>query len=89
MLFPTNTDGESWHYCDFYFPHVLPQDIDFDEDWKLLTILIGMNDICDYCKDKALLTKLFLWQTTDRRFFYSIDIVHNVKAETRGGLNKC
>ncbi|XP_043076126.1 phospholipase B1, membrane-associated-like [Puntigrus tetrazona] len=49
------------------------EDIDFDEDWKLLTILIGMNDICDYCKDKALLTKLFLWQTTDRRFFYSID----------------
>ncbi|XP_030201943.1 phospholipase B1, membrane-associated isoform X1 [Gadus morhua] len=26
----------------------------FEEDWKLLTILIGMNDICDYCKDKAL-----------------------------------
>ncbi|XP_026051026.1 phospholipase B1, membrane-associated-like [Carassius auratus] len=49
------------------------EDIDFDEDWKLLTILIGMNDICDYCKDKALLTKLFLWQTSDRRFFYSID----------------
>ncbi|XP_063078563.1 phospholipase B1, membrane-associated [Engraulis encrasicolus] len=30
------------------------QGIDFDEDWKLLTILIGMNDICDYCKDKSL-----------------------------------
>uniref|UniRef100_A0A3B5LD53 Phospholipase B1, membrane-associated n=1 Tax=Xiphophorus couchianus TaxID=32473 RepID=A0A3B5LD53_9TELE len=28
--------------------------LNFDEDWKLLTILIGMNDICDYCKDKAL-----------------------------------
>ena len=27
--------------------------VDFDEDWKLLTILIGMNDICDYCKDKV------------------------------------
>ncbi|XP_021324310.2 phospholipase B1, membrane-associated isoform X1 [Danio rerio] len=30
------------------------EDIDFDVDWKLLTILIGMNDICDYCKDKSL-----------------------------------
>ncbi|XP_014851608.1 PREDICTED: phospholipase B1, membrane-associated-like [Poecilia mexicana] len=28
--------------------------LNFDKDWKLLTILIGMNDICDYCKDKAL-----------------------------------
>ncbi|TNN47514.1 Phospholipase B1, membrane-associated [Liparis tanakae] len=28
--------------------------LNFDEDWKLLTILMGMNDICDYCKDKAL-----------------------------------
>lgn len=55
-----------------YFFLFTLQDIDFDVDWKLLTILIGMNDICDYCKDKALLTKLFLWQATDRRFFYSI-----------------
>ncbi|XP_051511357.1 phospholipase B1, membrane-associated isoform X4 [Myxocyprinus asiaticus] len=30
------------------------EDIDFDGDWKILTILIGMNDICDYCKDKSL-----------------------------------
>uniref|UniRef100_A0A3B3TVL7 Phospholipase B1, membrane-associated n=1 Tax=Poecilia latipinna TaxID=48699 RepID=A0A3B3TVL7_9TELE len=30
--------------------------LNFDKDWKLLTILIGMNDICDYCKDKALYT---------------------------------
>nr|XP_055043027.1 phospholipase B1, membrane-associated isoform X3 [Misgurnus anguillicaudatus] len=30
------------------------EDINFDEDWKLLTVLIGMNDICDYCKDKSL-----------------------------------
>ncbi|KAK3517019.1 hypothetical protein QTP70_030432, partial [Hemibagrus guttatus] len=28
-------------------------DVNFDEDWKLLTVLIGMNDICDYCKDKV------------------------------------
>ncbi|KAL7861619.1 hypothetical protein SRHO_G00130600 [Serrasalmus rhombeus] len=28
--------------------------LNFEEDWKLVTILIGMNDICDYCKDKTL-----------------------------------
>ncbi|XP_017331511.1 phospholipase B1, membrane-associated [Ictalurus punctatus] len=28
--------------------------LNFKEDWKLVTILIGMNDICDYCKDKKL-----------------------------------
>ncbi|KAB5562016.1 hypothetical protein PHYPO_G00013120 [Pangasianodon hypophthalmus] len=27
--------------------------LNFREDWKLVTILIGMNDICDYCKDKV------------------------------------
>lgn len=29
------------------------QGLNFEEDWKLLTILMGMNDICDYCKDKV------------------------------------
>ncbi|XP_046874335.1 phospholipase B1, membrane-associated-like [Hypomesus transpacificus] len=28
--------------------------LNFEEDWKLATILIGMNDICDYCKNKTL-----------------------------------
>ncbi|CAB1457898.1 unnamed protein product [Pleuronectes platessa] len=28
--------------------------LNFEKDWKLVTILMGMNDICDYCKDKAL-----------------------------------
>ncbi|XP_068456291.1 phospholipase B1, membrane-associated-like [Clinocottus analis] len=28
--------------------------LDFEEDWKVVTMLIGMNDICDYCKDKTL-----------------------------------
>nr|XP_015206486.1 PREDICTED: phospholipase B1, membrane-associated-like [Lepisosteus oculatus] len=28
--------------------------LSFEEDWKLLTILIGNNDICDYCKNKTL-----------------------------------
>ncbi|XP_061650308.1 phospholipase B1, membrane-associated-like [Phyllopteryx taeniolatus] len=28
--------------------------LSFDEDWKVVTVLIGMNDICDYCKNKTL-----------------------------------
>ncbi|XP_033121044.1 phospholipase B1, membrane-associated-like [Anneissia japonica] len=29
-------------------------DIDFYNDWKLVTLFIGANDICDWCKDTAL-----------------------------------
>ncbi|KAL2098466.1 hypothetical protein ACEWY4_004946 [Coilia grayii] len=28
--------------------------MNFEEDWKLVTVLIGMNDICDHCKNKTL-----------------------------------
>nr|XP_023657986.1 phospholipase B1, membrane-associated-like [Paramormyrops kingsleyae] len=28
--------------------------LNFQEDWKLVTVLIGMNDICDHCKNKTL-----------------------------------
>ncbi|XP_038646262.1 phospholipase B1, membrane-associated [Scyliorhinus canicula] len=28
--------------------------INFTEDWKLVTVFIGVNDLCDYCKDKDL-----------------------------------
>ncbi|XP_040917199.1 phospholipase B1, membrane-associated-like [Toxotes jaculatrix] len=28
--------------------------LNFREDWKVVTMLIGMNDICDYCKNKTL-----------------------------------
>lgn len=27
--------------------------IDYKSDWKLTTILIGGNDMCDYCKDRV------------------------------------
>ncbi|XP_056151408.1 phospholipase B1, membrane-associated [Lampris incognitus] len=27
--------------------------LNFQEDWKLVTMLIGMNDICDYCKNET------------------------------------
>ncbi|KAL4656377.1 phospholipase B1, membrane-associated-like [Arapaima gigas] len=28
--------------------------LNFAEDWKLVSVLIGMNDVCDYCKNKTL-----------------------------------
>ncbi|CAJ0926496.1 unnamed protein product [Ranitomeya imitator] len=31
---------------------ILPQ-INFQEDWKIVTIFIGSNDLCDYCNDKV------------------------------------
>ncbi|XP_015685338.1 phospholipase B1, membrane-associated-like, partial [Protobothrops mucrosquamatus] len=29
------------------------QKINFQEDWKLITIFIGGNDLCDYCNDSV------------------------------------
>jgi len=30
------------------------KDFDYQNDWKLVTLFIGGNDLCDYCKDKSL-----------------------------------
>ncbi|XP_066550796.1 phospholipase B1, membrane-associated isoform X2 [Amia ocellicauda] len=39
--------------------------MNFKEDWKLLTILIGNNDICDFCKNKTLFsTESFIHNLT-------------------------
>ncbi|XP_071226560.1 phospholipase B1, membrane-associated [Salvelinus alpinus] len=46
-----NLPGQTRHLIDTLRNY---KGLNFDEDWKLLTILIGMNDICDYCKDKVL-----------------------------------
>lgn len=27
--------------------------VDFENDWKLITLFIGGNDLCDYCDDKV------------------------------------
>ena len=27
--------------------------IDYETDWKVITIFIGGNDLCRYCKDKV------------------------------------
>ena len=40
-------------------------DINFAEDWKLMTLLIGGNDLCDYCEDKV----------TNRPFFLGFTIM--------------
>ncbi|KAL0967567.1 hypothetical protein UPYG_G00253870 [Umbra pygmaea] len=46
-----NLPGQTRHLIDTLRTY---KGLNYDKDWKLLTILIGMNDICDYCKDKAL-----------------------------------
>merc|ERR1712142_1310358 len=46
-----NLPGQTRHLIDTLRDH---EGLNFEDDWKLLTILIGMNDICDYCKDKTL-----------------------------------
>ncbi|XP_029352767.1 phospholipase B1, membrane-associated-like [Echeneis naucrates] len=47
----SNLPGQTRHLIDTLRGY---EGLDFEQDWKLLTILMGMNDICDYCKDKAL-----------------------------------
>uniref|UniRef100_A0A3Q2W6N8 Phospholipase B1, membrane-associated n=1 Tax=Haplochromis burtoni TaxID=8153 RepID=A0A3Q2W6N8_HAPBU len=47
----SNLPGQTRHLIDTLRGY---EGLNFEEDWKLLTILMGMNDICDYCKDKAL-----------------------------------
>ena len=27
--------------------------IDFENDWKVITIFVGGNDLCEYCDDKV------------------------------------
>ena len=27
--------------------------VDFKKDWKVVTILSGNNDLCDYCNDRV------------------------------------
>ena len=31
----------------------LMQSVNVDEDWKLITLWIGGNDLCRYCNDKV------------------------------------
>uniref|UniRef100_A0A3Q2EGZ9 Phospholipase B1, membrane-associated n=1 Tax=Cyprinodon variegatus TaxID=28743 RepID=A0A3Q2EGZ9_CYPVA len=47
----TNLPGQTRELIDTLRRY---EGLNFEEDWKLLTILMGMNDICDYCKDKTM-----------------------------------
>lgn len=29
------------------------QEVDFEKDWKLVTLFIGGNDLCQYCHDRV------------------------------------
>lgn len=29
------------------------QDVNFEKDWKLVTIFVGGNDLCNYCIDQV------------------------------------
>lgn len=29
------------------------QDIDIENDWKVITLWIGGNDLCDFCNDEV------------------------------------
>ncbi|XP_038585806.1 phospholipase B1, membrane-associated-like isoform X2 [Micropterus salmoides] len=44
-----NVSGQIRHMIDTFRSY---PGLNFQEDWKVVTMLIGMNDICDYCKDK-------------------------------------
>lgn len=34
-------------------PTLAMQDVNFENDWKLVTIFVGVNDLCDYCNDQV------------------------------------
>ena len=35
------------------FMHDPERGVNWDDDWKLITILIGANDLCQYCDDEV------------------------------------
>ena len=32
---------------------------DFDNDWKIITLFVGGNDLCDFCEDKVIYFNTF------------------------------
>ncbi|XP_055086955.1 phospholipase B1, membrane-associated isoform X2 [Periophthalmus magnuspinnatus] len=47
--------------------------VDFQNDWKLITLFIGGNDLCSYCNDRATLSP----QNYSRHMMESLDILYN------------
>ncbi|XP_045560977.1 phospholipase B1, membrane-associated [Salmo salar] len=46
-----NVSDQTRHMIDTFRSY---PGLNYKDDWKLVTVLIGMNDICDYCKNKTL-----------------------------------
>ncbi|XP_043118248.1 phospholipase B1, membrane-associated [Puntigrus tetrazona] len=48
-------------------------DVDFEKDWKLVTLFIGGNDLCQYCHDRASLSpSMYISHIRD-----SLDMLYN------------
>uniref|UniRef100_A0A1I8ITW1 Phospholipase B1, membrane-associated n=1 Tax=Macrostomum lignano TaxID=282301 RepID=A0A1I8ITW1_9PLAT len=47
--------------------------VDFNNDWKLITLFVGGNDICDYCKDK----EMFSPENYIRHIRNALDYLHD------------
>ncbi|XP_036928598.1 phospholipase B1, membrane-associated isoform X2 [Acanthopagrus latus] len=47
--------------------------VDFENDWKLVTLLIGGNDLCQYCNDRATLSP----QNYSQHMMTSLDMLYN------------
>ncbi|XP_066282973.1 phospholipase B1, membrane-associated-like [Branchiostoma lanceolatum] len=48
------------------------KEINFEEDWKVVTMLIGFKDLCDFCNDK----KLFSAENYRDNIQKALDILH-------------
>ncbi|XP_030069583.1 interferon-induced very large GTPase 1-like [Microcaecilia unicolor] len=56
---PTENRELSWSHLPEMTRHLVDAlkkypGISFEKDWKVVTIFIGANDLCDYCKNKTL-----------------------------------
>ncbi|XP_072313550.1 phospholipase B1, membrane-associated [Eucyclogobius newberryi] len=47
--------------------------VDFENDWKLVTLFIGGNDLCSYCHDRATLSP----QKYSQHMMETLDILYN------------
>lgn len=51
-------------HSPFYF---ITQKVDFDNDWKLVTIFVGTNDLCNYCIDQVGVSLItYAWRTVTK-----------------------
>ena len=47
------------------FPLFLLQSVNMQTDWKIITVFVGGNDLCDFCKDQVRDTRLHAPPTSD------------------------